>query len=279
MTPANIETLRVALVQYTGATKIAENMLLARPMLLQAAENGADVIFLPEVANVVQRDADAARQEVKTESDDPFLDMVRCIARDKQTWIHIGSLAMQPGDADGRLANRGLLIDQTGAINARYDKIHMFDVALAGGETYRESSTYRPGERAVLAATPWGAMGLTICYDMRFPSLYRDLALKGATLLTAPSAFTRKTGMAHWHTLLRARAIETGSFMIAAAQTGDHPDGRKTYGHSLVVDPWGEVVADKGVEPGVLFADLDLTMVDRVRSMIPSLKNMQSYEF
>lgn len=279
MTLSNIETLRVALLQYTGATKIAENMELARPMLLRAAENGADVIFLPEVANVVQRDADAARQEVRTEADDPFLDMVCCFARDKQIWIHIGSLAVQPGDSDGRLANRGLLIDPTGTINARYDKIHMFDVALSGGETYRESNTYRPGGRAVLAAMPWGKMGLTICYDLRFPSLYRDLALKGATVLTAPSAFTRKTGMAHWHTLLRARAIETGSFMIAAAQTGDHPDGRKTYGHSLVVDPWGEVIADQGVEPGVLFADLDLTMIDRARAMIPSLNNGQSYQF
>lgn len=279
MTLSNIETLRVALVQYTGATKIVENMRLARPMLLHAAEKGADVIFLPEVANVVQRDADAARQEVKTEAEDPFLDMICCIARDNQIWINIGSLAIQSGDPDGRLANRGLLIDSTGTIHARYDKIHMFDVALSGGETYRESNTYRPGGRAVLAVAPWGKMGLTICYDMRFPSLYRDLALKGAMILTAPSAFTRKTGMVHWHTLLRARAIETGCFMIAAAQTGDHPDGRKTYGHSLVVDPWGEVIADQGTEPGVLFADLDLTAVERVRAMIPSLKNGQSYQF
>lgn len=247
-------------------------------MLLNAAVAGAEMIFLPEVANLVQRNAEKARREVQAEANDPFLAMVMDVAKTKSVWIQ-ACLAVQPGDADGRLANRALLIDPDGGISARYDKIHMFDVALSGGETYRESATYRPGEQAVVADTPWGGIGLTICYDMRFPYLYRDLAGKGAVMLTAPSAFTRKTGSAHWHALLRARAIETGCFVIAAAQTGDHPDGRKTYGHSLVVDPWGEVLADQGTEPGILMADIDLSWVARVRSMIPSLDNGRSYRF
>ncbi len=278
MNPPVPDSLRVALIQYTGAAVLDENIAQAQPMLLQAVEAGAEMIFLPEVANLVQRNADLARQQVRPEADDPYLAMVREIAGEKSVWIQV-CLAVQPGDPDGRLANRALLISPDGGISARYDKIHMFDVALSGGEIYRESSTYRPGDRAVLADTPWGKFGLTICYDMRFPYLYRDLAQQGATLLTAPSAFTRKTGTAHWHALLRARAIETGSFVIAAAQTGDHPDGRKTYGHSLVVDPWGEVVADQGTDPGVLVADLDLSAISRVRSMVPSLDNGRSYRF
>lgn len=272
------ETVRIALVQYTGAASLAENIAQARPMLEDAAGAGAEMIFLPEVANLVQRNAEKARREVQAEADDPFLAMVRDVAKSKSVWIQ-ACLAVQPGDADDRLANRALLIGPDGGTAARYDKIHMFDVALSGGETYRESATYRPGDRAVLADTPWGGIGLTICYDMRFPYLYRDLAGKGAVMLTAPSAFTRKTGTAHWHTLLRARAIETGSFVIAAAQTGDHPDGRRTYGHSLVVDPWGGIVAELGTEPGILTADLDLALVGRVRSMIPSLDNGRSYGF
>ncbi|MEQ9488766.1 MAG: carbon-nitrogen hydrolase family protein [Alphaproteobacteria bacterium] len=270
--------MRIALVQYTGAASLAENIAQARPMLEDAAGAGAEMIFLPEVANLVQRNAEKARREVQAEADDPFLAMVRDVAKSKSVWIQ-ACLAVQPGDADDRLANRALLIGPDGGTAARYDKIHMFDVALSGGETYRESATYRPGDRAVLADTPWGGIGLTICYDMRFPYLYRDLAGKGAVMLTAPSAFTRKTGTAHWHTLLRARAIETGSFVIAAAQTGDHPDGRRTYGHSLVVDPWGGIVAELGTEPGILTADLDLALVGRVRSMIPSLDNGRSYGF
>ena len=279
MTATSTEKLRVALVQYTGAVTIAENIRIVSPQVQQAVDGGAGMVFLPEVANLVQRKAEAARLEVTTETEDPFLKTICDLAEQTSTWIHIGSLAVQPGDKDGRLANRGFLIDAKGAISARYDKIHMFDVALSGGETYRESNTYRPGDRAVMADTPWGKLGLTICYDMRFPHLYRDLASRGVSILTAPSAFTRKTGTAHWHTLLRARAIENSCFMIAAAQTGDHPDGRKTYGHSLVVDPWGEIIADQGTEPGVLFADLDLTAVDRVRTMIPSLNNNQTYRF
>lgn len=279
MTTGSEGLLKIALVQYTGAQTIDENTDTVRPMLREAAEGSARFVFLPEVANLVQRNADTVRAEVRSESEDRFLKMVRESAREHDVWVHVGSLAVQPENGDGRLANRAVIVAPDGSVVARYDKIHMFDVSLSGGEMYRESNTYRPGETAVLADTPWGRIGVTICYDMRFPGLYRDLAQRGAVILTAPSAFTRKTGTAHWHTLLRARAIENGCFVVAAAQTGDHADGRKTYGHSLVVSPWGEVIADQGTDEGVLFADLDLAQVGEVRSMIPSLNNGKSYRF
>jgi predicted amidohydrolase len=200
----------------------------------------------------------------------------RALADELKAWLLVGSLAIKlPGES--RLANRSYLIDSTGAIVATYDKIHMFDVNLANGETFRESRTYRPGDRAVVAATPWGTLGMTVCYDVRFPYLYRSVAHAGARLIAVPSAFTRRTGEAHWHILLRARAIETGCFVVAPAQCGDHEDGRKSYGHSLIVGPWGEVIADGGEAPGVVVAELDLAEVDKARSMIPSLTHDRSY--
>jgi predicted amidohydrolase len=176
-----------------------------------------------------------------------------------------------------RLANRSFLIDPAGQIKARYDKIHMFDVDLAGGESYRESATYRPGDRAVLANLPWGTLGMTICYDMRFPQLYRTLAQAGAMFITVPSAFTRPTGQAHWHVLLRARAIETGCFIIAPAQCGEHAEGRKTYGHSLIVSPWGEVLADGGEQVGISLVEIDATKVREARGMVPALDHDRAF--
>ena len=193
--------------------------------------------------------------------------------RRRGIWVDLGSLALAGERADGRLVNRGFLIDDKGAIRARYDKIHLFDVDLPTGESWRESNAYAPGERSVLAGTPWAKIGLSICYDMRFPDLYRALSNAGAEILSVPAAFTVPTGKAHWHVLLRARAIEAGAFVVAAAQSGEHEDGRATYGHSLVVDPWGEVLLDMGEGTGVGFADIDMARLADVRARVPALKN------
>jgi len=199
------------------------------------------------------------------------------LAQELGIWIHAGSLVIRLAD-DDRFANRGFLIDPTGLIQAQYDKIHMFDVDLANGESYRESNGFRPGTHATLAQTPWGGYGMAVCYDLRFPHLFRDLAKAGARILAVPAAFTRTTGQAHWHTLLRARAIENGCFVVAPAQCGDHEDGRKTYGHALIIDPWGEVLADGGEAPGVVTATLNLNRVSEVRGMVPSLNNDLPYD-
>lgn len=272
------EILRAACVQVTATPKIDRNIGLVEPLIREAAENGAQLVCLPEVVNLVQRDRAAQVQEVRTQADDPALQAFRLWAEELGIWIHAGSLSIKLDDTE-KLANRGFLIDPYGTICASYDKIHMFDVDLVGknDRRYRESNSYRPGEQAVLVDTPWGGYGMGVCYDIRFPALYRDLAQAGAKILTAPSCFTRPTGQAHWHVLLRARAIENGCFMIAAAQCGDHEDGRKTYGHSLIIDPWGEVLADAGPEPGIIIADLDLSRVDTVRGMVPSLRNDRPY--
>ncbi len=266
------DTLRVACVQVTSKTKIADNIALTDPMIREAAEKGAQLVVLPEVVNLVQRDRDAARAEMQLEANEPALAAYRALARELGIWIHVGSLAVW-GDDGKKPVNRGYLLRPDGTIAAKYDKIHMFDVDLENNEIYRESDSFEPGDQAVLASTPWGGYGMTICYDMRFPDLYRSLASAGARILTAPASFTRPTGQAHWHTLLRSRAIENGCFMISAAQCGDHEDGRKTYGHSLIIDPWGEILADGGEESGVVIADLDLSRVEKVRGMVPSLKN------
>jgi len=218
----------------------------------------------------MQRQRREAAKVVCFEASDPALAAWRALAGELGIWLHAGSLVLR-SEEDERFVNRGLLIGPDGGIRARYDKIHMFDVDLDGGESYRESSGFRPGERAVLAQTPWGGYGLTICYDLRFPHLYRLLAQAGARILAVPSAFTRQTGAAHWHTLLRSRAIETGCFVLAAAQCGDHEDGRQTYGHALAVSPWGEVLADAGETPGVVVVDLDLAAVEAARGKVPSL--------
>lgn len=239
----------------------------------EARDRGADMLFTPEMSGLLDSDRARAASHIHVESDDPLLAAVRDAASAAKLWVHLGSLALRSGRADGRLVNRGFLIDDKGAIRARYDKIHLFDVDLPSGETWRESAAYAPGDRVVAADTPWGRLGLSICYDVRFPDLYRALSGAGADILAVPAAFTVPTGLAHWHVLLRARAIEAGAFVIAAAQVGNHEDGRATFGHSLVVDPWGEVLLDMGSRVGIGIAELDLARIADVRSRIPALRH------
>jgi predicted amidohydrolase len=270
------EKLNVACVQLSSTTTIAENIDISSELVREAHSKGANFITMPEVVNLCQRRSERAVEAALFQDEEPALAAYRKLAEELGVWLLAGSLAIKLRD-DERLANRSFLIDSGGAIVATYDKIHMFDVNLANGETFRESKTYKPGDRAVVAPTPWGPLGMTICYDVRFPYLYRSLAHAGAKMLAIPSAFTRRTGQAHWHILMRARAIETGCFVIAAAQCGDHEDGRKSYGHSVIIGPWGEVIADGGEEPGVITAELDFAEVDKARSMIPSLTHDRNY--
>lgn len=270
------ERLTVAAAQLCSTTDPARNLTLAGDLVREAAAKGADLVGLPEVVNLMQvRRADAVAA-AHHEADDPSLEEFRNLAAELGIWLHVGSLALRI-EGEERLANRGFMIDPKGEIRGRYDKIHMFDVDLEGGESYRESNGYRPGDHAELVETPWGGFGMSVCYDVRFPHLYRDLAQAGAKLLAVPAAFTRKTGRAHWHILLRARAIENGCFLMAPAQCGDHEDGRETFGHALVVAPWGEVLADAGEEPGLALAEIDMAEVARVRGMVPSLSNDRDY--
>ena len=242
----------------------------------QAAAQGAEILFTPEMSGLLDRDRERASAHLRDEAADTVLAGVRAAAARGGIWVHLGSLALSGERSDGRLVNRGFLIDPEGNVRARYDKMHLFDVDLATGESWRESAAYAGGERAVVAETPLGKMGLSICYDLRFPDLYRALSDAGATILSIPAAFTVPTGEAHWHVLLRARAIEAGVFVVAAAQAGSHEDGRETYGHSLVVDPWGNVLLDMGAEPGLGFADLDLALVDEVRGRLPALRHRRA---
>jgi predicted amidohydrolase len=239
-----------------------------------AAAGGATMLFTPEVSGLVDRNRERAAPNLFSEADDPVLAAMRTAAADHGIWVHIGSLLIRRDD--GKLANRGFVIDAAGEIRARYDKLHMFDVDLPTGESWRESASYTPGEGAVVVTTPVGRLGLSICYDMRFPDLYRALTNAGATILAMPAAFTRPTGAAHWHVLLRARAIEGACFVVAAAQTGVHEDGRATYGHSLVIDPWGEVLLDMGEAPGLAFAEIDPARQEDVRARVPALKHRRA---
>jgi deaminated glutathione amidase len=238
-----------------------------------AAAGGAAILFTPEMSGLLDRDRERAGCHLRSEADDPVLAAVRDAAARTGIWVHIGSLALKGEREDGRLVNRGFLVDAAGNIRARYDKIHLFDVDLPNGESWRESAAYAGGERAVVAESPVGRLGLSVCYDLRFPDLYRALTDAGAAFLSVPAAFTVPTGEAHWHILLRARAIEAGVFVVAAAQVGQHEDGRRTYGHSLVVNPWGEVLLDMGDERGVGFADIDLSQVDEVRRRLPAISH------
>jgi len=238
-----------------------------------AAAGGATILFTPEMSGLLDQDRQRASQHLRSEADDLVLAAVRGAAQQASIWVHVGSLALAGEREDGRLVNRGFLIDPAGTIRARYDKIHLFDVDLPTGESWRESAAYAPGERAVAAETPLGMLGLSVCYDLRFPDLYRALTGAGATILSIPAAFTVPTGQAHWHVLLRARAIEAGVFVVAAAQVGRHQDGRETFGHSLVVDPWGEVLLDMGQVPGLGFTEIDLDQVKRVRARIPAIRH------
>jgi predicted amidohydrolase len=231
------------------------------------------MLFTPEMSGILDRDRERARPRLRGEDQDIVLAAVRQAAARTGLWVHLGSLALAGEREDGRLINRGFVIDGEGAVRARYDKMHLFDVDLPTGESWRESASFAGGEKAVVVDSPAGRLGMSICYDIRFPDLYRALTGAGATLLSVPAAFTVPTGSAHWHILLRARAIEAGVFVVAAAQVGRHQDGRETYGHSLVVDPWGEVLLDMGDAPGVGFAEVDPGQVEEVRSRLPAIRH------
>lgn len=267
--------LRIGLIQTTTGIEPAAEARQLSQRIAEAAAAGAKLIFTPEMSGLLDRDRARAAGNVRAEADDVVLAAVRTAAAEQGVWVQLGSLALRD-EASDKFVNRGFLIDPTGAIVARYAKIHLFDVAL-GSESWRESAAYVAGEEAVVAATPWGPMGLTICYDVRFPALHRALATAGARIIAVPAAFTRPTGAAHWHVLLRARAIETGCWVIAAAQTGEHADGRATYGHSLVVSPWGEVRLDMGEAPGVALCDIDLNDVAAARGKVPALEHARVF--
>jgi predicted amidohydrolase len=261
--------MRIALYQARTGIDPERNAAGLVAAIEEAAAGGAAILFTPEMSGLLDRDRARAEPKLLTEAEDPVLAAVREAAARAGIWVHLGSLAVK-GEGD-RLSNRGFLIDGEGAIRARYDKIHLFDVDLATGESWRESALYAPGEKAVVAETPIGRLGLSICYDLRFPDLYWALTDAGAVVLAIPAAFTVPTGQAHWHILLRARAIEAGVFVVAAAQYGRHEDGRDTYGHSLVVDPWGKVLLDMKERQGVGFAEIDMARLEEVRRRLPAI--------
>ncbi len=264
-----------ACIQMRSGRDVPKNRDAAVALVRQAAEQGAHFAQTPEMTSLLCRDRAELFEKIGPQARDPVLAALREVAREKGIMIQIGSIAVKEGD---KVANRAFLIDQSGDIVATYDKIHLYDVDLPNGESWRESATYTGGDTAVLAETPWGHLGMTICYDVRFAALYKALAENGASFLSAPAAFTRQTGEAHWHVLHRARAIETGSFMISAAQGGLHEDGRETFGHSIIVDPWGRVLAEAGTAPGVILAEIDPALVTEVRGRIPTLKNARAFQ-
>lgn len=272
--------LPIALVQLSSTDDPAANLPVTEALIREAAAGGAQLVVTPEVTNMVSMSRAQQNERLRTEADDQTLVRLQDVAADLRIWLLIGSLAVK-GAPDGRFSNRSLLVGPDGALAARYDKIHMFDAIPTADEHYRESNGYRPGTTATLAETPFARIGMTICYDMRFPDLYLRLARAGAQILTVPSAFTRPTGAAHWEVLLRARAIETGCFVLAPAQCGVHSASRgperKTWGHSLVVSPWGKVLADGGDQPGVVPAVLDLDEIAEARRRVPSLVGAQSF--
>ncbi len=263
--------LRVACLQFSPTGDLAENAQTATALAREAIAAGARLLLLPEYAAVLHGSGRVMRETAREEAAHPLLAALRTVARESGAWILIGSLTVPV--EDGRVANRSLLLSGTGEVVARYDKIHMFDATLPNGRSIRESSLYRPGSEAVVAATPWGGLGLSICYDLRFPYLYRALAGAGAAFLAVPAAFTVSTGPLHWHALVRARAIENGCYVFAPATCGKHPGDHATYGHSLIVDPMGQVLADGGTEPGICYADVDPAETTRVRGMLPSLQH------
>ena len=276
MSAAERLSFNAAMIQMRSGLDPAANLAAALELIDEAKEAGADYVLTPEMTNILAAKREQLFAKIVAEEQDATLTTLREVARKLAIYIHIGSLAIKASPE--KAANRSFLIDRRGEVAARYDKIHMFDVDLAGGESYRESNTYRPGELAMVADLPWGRLGLTVCYDLRFPALYRALAEAGASFLAIPSAFTRQTGEAHWHVLQRARAIENGCFVFAAAQGGKHENGRETYGHSLVVDPWGRILAEGGTEPGVVMAQIDPSEVVAARSRIPSLHHGRRFE-
>ena len=269
-------TFKAAMIQMRSGLQPGANIDAAVRYIGDAKSAGADYVLTPEMTNILAANREQLFTVAVEEEADASLATLREVARKLGIYVHIGSLAIRI--SPDRAANRSFLIDPKGDILARYDKIHMFDVDLAGGESYRELRNYRPGELAVLADLPWGRLGLTVCYDLRFPALYRALAEAGATMLAIPSAFTKQTGEAHWHVLIRSRAIENGCFVFAAAQGGRHENGRDTFGHSLIVDPWGRIIAEGGTEPGVIVAEINPAEVANARARIPSLQHGRRFE-
>ncbi|MBH89122.1 MAG: amidohydrolase [Magnetovibrio sp.] len=271
------DSLKVACIQITSGESVQRNLDVAWGIVRKACDAGADLIALPEATNVMASNKNILKSNTEPEENNQALFAFQSMAQETGAWILVGSLLIDLPKND-KMANRSFLINNNGAICARYDKIHMFDVELGGAENHLESDFYNPGNKLVLATTPWGKLGMTICYDLRFPYLYRALGHAGARMLSIPSAFTRVSGRAHWHVLQRARAIETGSYVIAPAQCGNHPGNRQTYGHSLIVNPWGEVVADGGEDIGFIIADVDLTKVDEARNKIPAIRHDRDFE-
>lgn len=267
--------IKVACVQMRSGTEVGENISAATSLIREAAAQGAELIATPEMTTQLDRKPGAVWEKSTTEEADPGLKAFRALAKELGVTLLIGSIAIRA--EGGKCANRSFLIGPDGALIAKYDKIHMFDVQLNAGNIYRESDSFAAGKEAVLASLPAGPLGMTVCYDLRFPDLFRTLALSGAKIIAVPAAFTRITGQAHWHVLLRSRAIETGCFIIAPAQGGKHDDGRETYGHSLIIDPWGVILAEGSVDPGVIVATLDLAKVDDVRGKVPSLKHIRPF--
>ena len=273
--------MKAALIQMTSGDDPAQNLQQVLAYLDEGVSLGAQFLLTPEVTNCVSLSRAHQEQVLCHQQDDPMLAAVRSYCAEKSVWVLLGSLALKTGDADGRFANRSFLIDPNGGVAAWYDKIHMFDVQVTEQETFRESAGYRPGDRTAGAKTPFGNVGLTVCYDMRFPHLYRTLAQAGADILTVPAAFSPVTGRAHWESLLRARAIENGCYVLAPAQTGRHPTSgekvRETYGHSLAVDPWGKVILDAGTKAGVYIVDLEPENVAKARQRVPSITHDRKF--
>lgn len=269
-------TFKAAMIQMRVGLDPGANIDAAVRLIGEAKSAGADYVLTPEMTNILAANREQLFAAIVEEQSDPALATLRELARKLGIYVHIGSLAIRI--SPDRAANRSFLIDPKGDVFARYDKIHMFDVDLQGGESYRESRNYRPGELAMLADMPWGRIGMTVCYDLRFPALYRALAEAGASMLAIPSAFTKQTGEAHWHVLNRSRAIENGCFVFAAAQGGTHENGRDTFGHSLIVDPWGRIIGEGGIEPGIVMAEIDPAEVVKARARIPSLQHGRRFE-
>ncbi|MEM8575086.1 MAG: carbon-nitrogen hydrolase family protein [Pseudomonadota bacterium] len=280
MGPENANRFRAALVQLRAGRVIADNLVKAEVLIRQAADGGADYIQTPENTALMELEPERVLKQVQTEAESEPLALFRGLAKELRVWLHIGSIGVKAND--GRVANRSYLLAPDGAVVARYDKLHMFDVDLPGGESYRESDNYSPGSQAVLVDFDPGGiaarLGMTICYDLRFTTLYHSLATAGANMIAIPAAFTKQTGEAHWHVLLRARAIETGAFVLAATQGGLHDNGRWTFGHSMIIAPWGEILAEAGVDPCVVLADIDLDRVEEVRARIPALSHGRAFE-
>jgi deaminated glutathione amidase len=267
---------RVACLQLNSGNDLEANFANVDAMTREAAGGGAQFVLMPEYALMMDGSGRVMRERALAADGAPVLARLQSLARELGLWLLAGSLTLRTDDE--RIANRSFLISADGGVVAAYDKIHMFDATLPDGKVIRESSAYRPGERAVVAATPWGKLGMTVCYDLRFPGLFRALAQAGAAFISVPSSFQRQTGKAHWHALLRARAIENECFILAPAMCGDHPGNRQTYGHSLVVDPWGEILAEGGEMPQIIYADVDPARVPKVRGMIPSLEHDRAYQ-